>query len=82
MTSERKGKKSKKDKAAVSEVFPAAVFKFGLRQVVVLNDSEEHGTVIARSESIHADPQYMLRYKCADGRAVEAWWSEEALRAA
>lgn len=54
-------------------------FSFGLRQVVKISESGEIGTVIARSESINSENQYLIRYKSADGRAVEQWWGEGAL---
>jgi hypothetical protein len=57
--------------------------KFELKQVVKIIDSGESGTVIGRAEySTTPTPNYLVRYKAADGRAVEAWWSEDALEAA
>lgn len=53
--------------------------KYGLKQRVRIAASEEQGEVIARAESATAEPSYLLRYKCADGRAVDAWWAESAL---
>lgn len=41
--------------------------------------SGETGTIIARSESSVAENQYMVRYRDATGRAIEAWWGESAL---
>lgn len=54
-------------------------FKFTLRQPLQIIASGESGECIARSEHASAEPQYLLRYKAADGRAVEAWWTENAL---
>ena len=43
--------------------------------------SGEHGNIIARAEYVDTTPQYLLRYKCGDGRAVESWWGESAIQA-
>lgn len=56
-------------------------FSFDLRQVVKISESGETGTVIGRSEFINAESQYFIRYKSADGRAVEQWLGEGALEA-
>ena len=56
-----------------------AMFKFDLKQVVKIEESGEVGTVIGRCDYVAADNNYFLRYKAADGRAVEAWWTESAL---
>lgn len=56
--------------------------KFGLGAQVVIEASGESGEVIARAEYLNAEPGYLLRYKCADGRAVESWWTQGALRSA
>lgn len=61
---------------------PASIFKFQLCELLTIACSGETGECIARSENLISDPQYLLRYQCADGRAVEAWWSQEALHAA
>lgn len=59
-----------------------SIFKFQLCELLTIACSGETGECIARSENLISDPQYLLRYKSADGRAVEAWWSQEALHAA
>jgi hypothetical protein len=59
----------------------APPFKFSLTQQLQVSVSGEQGECIARSEHAAADPQYLLRYRAADGRAVEAWWTERALSA-
>lgn len=56
-------------------------FKFKLTQQLLVSVSAEQGECIARSEHAAAEPQYLLRYRAADGRAVEAWWTEGALAA-
>jgi hypothetical protein len=53
--------------------------KFELKQTLTITASGERGEVIARAEYATAEPSYLLRYKCADGRAVEAWWTESSL---
>lgn len=57
-------------------------FKFQLKQVVKLVDSDETGTIIGRAEYVSAEPSYHVRYKAADGRQTECWWGESALVAA
>lgn len=57
-------------------------FLFSLNQVVKLAESGETGKVIARSESLTSEPQYLIRYKNADGRLTEVWWSQSVLEAA
>jgi hypothetical protein len=56
-------------------------FLFELKQVVKITESDETGTVIARAEYTATENNYYLRYRAADGRAVEAWWPESALEA-
>lgn len=53
--------------------------KIELEQSVTITESGEQGTVIGRAEYTTSDPCYLVRYKCADGRAVESWWVESAL---
>lgn len=56
-------------------------FKFEMLQKVVIVASDEFGSVIARSEHTNAEPQYLVRYKAANGCASENWWTEQALAA-
>ena len=56
-------------------------FKFELQQTVTIAASGEAGEVLARAEYATSESSYYLRYKAADGRATEAWWSESALTA-
>lgn len=58
------------------------MFKFELGTRVAITASEEVGEVIGRAEYQLGEDAYLLRYKAADGRAVDAWWSESALQAA
>ena len=55
------------------------MFKFNLKQLVKIEESGETGTIIGRAEYATSENSYCLRYKAADGRAVEAWWQESAL---
>lgn len=54
-------------------------FKFELRQKVAIKISGEEGEVIARSESVSHQPQYLLRYKDNANVAHETWWDEDCL---
>lgn len=54
-------------------------FKFNLQDKVRLILSEEVGTIEGRGEFTNSDNQYLVRYKAADGRLVEAWWTEAAI---
>lgn len=54
--------------------------KFELGHPVTITCSGESGIVVGRAEYVsQSEPQYFVRYKAADGRAVEAWWTESAL---
>lgn len=53
--------------------------KFELGCIVVIIASGETGEVIGRAQYTRCDDSYYLRYKSADGRAVEAWWTDSAL---
>lgn len=55
---------------------------FALGQKVVITVSGEAGETIARAEYLHSNNRYLIRYRCADGRATEQWWDEDALSAA
>ena len=57
-------------------------FKFNLTQPVVITASGEEGVVVARAEYVNSSNSYFVRYAASDGRATEAWWSEDALEAA
>lgn len=41
----------------------------------------ERGEVIARAEYQHTENNYLIRYRAGDGRQVESWWGESAIRA-
>ncbi len=54
-------------------------FKFNLGDTAALNLSNETGVVIGRAEFANAEDSYLLRYRAADGRQVEAWIGDSAL---
>lgn len=54
-------------------------FRFDMKEALQIEASGERGTVVGRAEYVTAENQYYLRYKSADGRAVEGWWGESAL---
>ena len=57
--------------------------KFELKQQVRITVSGEAGEIIGRADYSTANlPSYLIRYKTADGRAAEQWWTEDALEAA
>lgn len=56
--------------------------KFELGSQVVIDCSGESGEVIGRAQYAYcAEASYFVRYKAADGKAVETWWTESALTA-
>jgi hypothetical protein len=55
-------------------------FKYKLGEKVEVEVSGEAGIIVGRAEYTTAESNYFLRYKATDGRAVEAWWSEESLK--
>lgn len=57
-------------------------FKFDLGQSVAITASGEVGVVVGRAEYTNSSNSYFVRYEASDGRATEAWWSEDALEAA
>jgi hypothetical protein len=54
-------------------------FQFELGAQVRISVSHEAGIVVARAQYIASSNAYLVRYRAGDGRAVEAWWSEDAL---
>lgn len=54
-------------------------FRFNLNQQVTIAASGETGQVIGRAQYATGQDQYHIRYRAADGRAVESWWGEDAL---
>lgn len=54
-------------------------FKFDLGTQVTISISSESGEVIGRAEYKAGENTYLIRYKSADGRAVENWWNESTL---
>jgi hypothetical protein len=56
-------------------------FAFKMWEDVGISVSGETGAVIGRVEYASGEDQYLIRYKSADGRAVENWWVVSALTA-
>ena len=59
------------------------VMKYKLNQKIKLALTEEQGIVIGiadYAESEEAGMRYYVRYKAADGRQVEEWFTDGALR--
>ncbi|WP_267355702.1 MULTISPECIES: hypothetical protein [unclassified Methylobacterium] len=56
-------------------------FQFELGQQVKLIGSAEQGYVSGRADYLESAPSYFVRYRAADGRLTEAWWSGSALAA-
>jgi hypothetical protein len=54
-------------------------FEFDLEQFVSITTSGEVGYIVGRAQYSQGENSYLLRYKAADGRAVEAWWGESTL---
>lgn len=57
-------------------------FKFNLSQIVLVSVSGEVGHIKSRADSVTHSNQYLIHYKAADGRAVDAWFDEQDLIAA
>lgn len=55
--------------------------KFSLGQTAIIAASGERGEILGAARYLHCENNYLLRYKAADGRAVEYWWYESALTA-
>jgi hypothetical protein len=55
-------------------------FLFAIGEDVELKNSDESGIVIGRAEFETSENQYLVRYMAGDGRQVENWWGESALR--
>lgn len=55
---------------------------FELGQKVRIKVSDEAGEIIGIAlYAAQTENSYLVRYKAADGRAVENWWNESALAA-
>ena len=54
-------------------------FKHRLNRKVTLKESGESGIIVGRAHYNYCDNNYLIRYKCADGRQVEGWWTESAI---
>ena len=56
-------------------------FKFDMGAKVEIIASGETGTVEGRAEYSNSANTYYVLYKSADGRATQAWWTEDTLQA-
>lgn len=54
-------------------------FAFDLGDEVELVLSGENGIVIGRAEYSEDTPSYLVRYKAADGRQTQCWWSAQSM---
>lgn len=63
----------------MQEIPAPGSFVFSLSDQVVIGCSTESGVVIGRASYLENANSYLVRYKAADGRAVESWWNESAL---
>lgn len=52
---------------------------FDLKSKVKIIVSGEEGEIIGRAEYTYCENQYYIRYKTADGRAIESWWTASAI---
>ena len=55
-------------------------FAFRLHQPVALKISDERGEIIGRAEFSNSVDHYKVRYVAGDGRQVEDWLAEDAIR--
>ena len=51
-----------------------------LNDVVTVTVSGERGHVIGCAQYTNHVPQSLVRYRASDGRAVEAWWDNDAIK--
>lgn len=54
--------------------------RYQLTELLTIAASGEEGQCIGIAVYTNRQTNYLIRYKAADGRAVEAWWDEDALR--
>lgn len=57
-------------------------FDFKLGDKVKIERSDEHGEVVGRAHYRDSNPNFLVAYVAADGRACEAWFQESELAAA
>lgn len=57
-----------------------SIFKYEMGITVKLATSQEQGIVIGRAHYAESTPSYLVRYTAGDGRMVETWWSESAVK--
>lgn len=54
-------------------------FSYPLGANVEVSDFER-GVIIGRAQYTNSNPIYLIRYMTGDGRKVEQWWSEDAIK--
>lgn len=54
-------------------------FNFKLGDRKCLSESKEEGQIVGRAHYLHAEPQYLIRYRAGDGTQCETWWTESAI---
>lgn len=54
-------------------------FDYNIHDVVMISVSGEVGEIIGRAEREYDLHEYLVRYKDANGCAVERWWNENAI---
>jgi len=57
------------------------MFALEIGTIVKIKVSGESGEIIGRAQYRSGVDQYLIRYKCGDGRAVESWWQIDAIEA-
>jgi len=54
-------------------------FDHNIHDVVMISVSGEVGEIVGRAEREYDLHEYLVRYKDANGCAVERWWNENAI---
>ncbi len=54
-------------------------FDHNIHDVVMISVSGEVGEIVGRAEREYVLHEYLVRYKDANGCAVERWWNENAI---
>ena len=51
------------------------MFDYNLKDEMKITVSGETGTIVGRAEYTHLRDSYWIRYKAADGRAANGWFT-------
>jgi hypothetical protein len=54
--------------------------EFKLGGAVMITCSGERGRIIGLAQYEESGPDALIRYRAADGRAVESWWKISAIQ--